>query len=346
MIDSMDMEFIRKLPVPKEIKEQYPVDDTIAQIKEARDKEIRDIFTGKSDKLLLIIGPCSADNEEAVIDYISRLRKVQDEVSDKIFIIPRIYTNKPRTTGAGYKGMLHQPDPNAEEDMLKGMVAIRSLHTRAIRETGFTCADEMLYPENHRYLSDLLSYVAVGARSVEDQQHRLTASGIGIPAGMKNPTEGDLSVMMNSITAAQSSHTFIYRGWEVKTLGNPLAHAILRGYVDRYGKNHPNYHYEDLRLLYESYQTRGLENPAVIVDVNHSNSGKQYLEQIRISKDVMNSCRISEDIRGLVKGLMIESYIEDGNQSVEDGVYGKSITDPCLGWEKTERLIYDIAELW
>lgn len=342
----MEMDFIRKMPIPQELKEEFPVSRHIEEVKKKRDEEIRNIFNGQSDRLLLIIGPCSADNEEAVIDYITRLRRVQDKVEDKILMIPRIYTNKPRTIGVGYKGMLHQPDPMKGEDMLKGIIAIRQLHTRAVEETGFTCADEMLYPENHRYLSDLLSYVAVGARSVEDQQHRLTASGIGIPAGMKNPTEGDLSVMMNSIVAAQNSHTFIYRGWEVKTKGNAYAHAILRGYVDRFGRNHPNYHYEDLQSLLELYGEKNLKNPAVIVDVNHSNSGKKCLEQIRISKDVIHSCRVSGDIRNLVKGLMIESYIEDGNQSIEEGTYGKSITDPCLGWEKTERLIYELAEMW
>ena len=340
------MEFLRKLPTPKEIKEQFPVSEKVAQIKQKRDDEIRAIFEGKEDKLILVIGPCSADNEEAVIDYISRLRKVQDKVEDKIFIIPRIYTNKPRTIGVGYKGMLHQPDPEKDEDMLKGIIAIRELHSRAIEETGFTCADEMLYPENHRYLSDLLSYVAVGARSVEDQQHRLTASGVGIPAGMKNPTGGDISVMMNSITAAQSAHTFLYRGWEVKTKGNPYAHAILRGYVDKFGRNIPNYHYEDLQHLLEAYGEKDFANPAVIIDTNHSNSGKQWLEQIRISKDIMHSCKVSNDIHKLVKGLMIESYIEDGAQKIGEGVYGKSITDPCLGWDKTEKLIYELAELW
>ncbi len=342
----MQMEFLRKLPTPAELKEEFPVSDKIAAIKEARDKEIKDIFEGKSDKLILVIGPCSADNEDAVIDYISRLRKVQEKVQDKIFMIPRIYTNKPRTIGVGYKGMLHQPDPEKKEDMLKGIIAIRELHTRAVEETGFTCADEMLYPENHRYLSDLLSYVAVGARSVEDQQHRLTASGVGIPVGMKNPTGGDISVMMNSIIAAQSQHTFLYRGWEVKTAGNPLAHAILRGYVDKFGRNIPNYHYEDLQHLFEAYAEKDLSNPAVIIDTNHSNSGKQYLEQIRISKDIMHSCKVSNDIHKLVKGLMIESYIEDGTQKIGDGCYGKSITDPCLGWEKTENLIYELADLW
>lgn len=342
----MDMEFLRKLPTPQELKEQFPVSNKVMQIKEERDKEIRDIFSGKSDKLILVIGPCSADHEDAVIDYISRLRKVQEKVNDKIFMIPRIYTNKPRTIGVGYKGMLHQPDPEKESDMLKGIIAIRQLHKRAIEETEFTCADEMLYPENHRYLSDLLSYIAVGARSVEDQQHRLTASGVGIPAGMKNPTGGDISVMMNSIIAAQSGHTFLYRGWEVKTKGNPYAHAILRGYVDKFGRNIPNYHYEDLQHLLEQYDGKDLQNPAVIIDTNHSNSGKNYLEQIRISKDIMHSCKVSPEIHNLVKGLMIESYIEDGNQKVGDHCYGKSITDPCLGWEKTEQLIYELADLW
>ena len=348
----MDMEFLRKLPTPKELKEQFPVSEKIAAIKEERDRQIREIFEGKDDRLLLIIGPCSADNEDAVIDYISRLRTVQDKVADKIFMIPRIYTNKPRTIGMGYKGMLHQPDPEKKEDMLKGIIAIRDLHTRAVNEMGFTCADEMLYPENHRYLSDLLSYVAIGARSVEDQQHRLTASGVGIPAGMKNPTGGDISVMMNSIIAAQHGHMFLYRGWEVKTPGNPYAHAILRGYVDKFGRNMPNYHYEDLQNLLEHYQEVNesaqtkLVNPAVIVDTNHSNSGKRFAEQIRISKDVMHSCKVSEDVHKLVKGLMIESYIEDGAQKVSEHCYGKSITDPCLGWEKTEKLIYELAELW
>ena len=341
----MDMEFLRKLPTPKELKEEYPISDKIAEIKAERDIVLRDIFEGKDDRLLLIIGPCSADHEDAVIDYISRLRKIQDKVSDKIFMVPRIYTNKPRTIGAGYKGMLHQPDPERGTDMLKGIIAIRQLHKRAVEETGFTCADEMLYPENHRYLSDLLAYVAVGARSAEDQQHRLTASGLGIPVGMKNPTGGDLTVMMNSIIAAQSGHTFLYRGWEVRTKGNPHTHAILRGYVDKFGRNIPNYHYEDLRHVMELYADKDLVNPAVIIDTNHSNSGKQYEEQIRISKDIMHSCRVSSDIRKLVKGLMIESYIEDGAQKVGEHCYGKSITDPCLGWEKTEKLIYELAEL-
>lgn len=340
----MNMEFYRKLPIPKDIKEQYPFTPDLAALKEAEDKEIRNIFEGNSNKFLLVIGPCSADNEDPVIDYISRLRTVQDKVSDKIVIVPRIYTNKPRTTGEGYKGMLHQPNPNEHPDMLKGIIAIRALHIRALKETGFSCADEMLYPENHRYLSDVLSYVAVGARSVEDQQHRLCASGLDIPCGMKNPTSGDISIMLNSIVAAQHSHTFIYRGWEVKSLGNPHAHAILRGYVDDRGISHPNYHYEDLINLYNAYSAKGLNNTAVLIDTNHANSGKQYLEQIRIAKEVLHSCRHNNDVRSMVKGLMIESYIEDGCQKIGENVYGKSITDPCLGWEKTEKLIYDIAD--
>ena len=339
------MKFFRKLPVPKELKEQFPADERIVKIKQERDPEIRRIFEGKSDKLLLIIGPCSADREDAVLDYLTRLSKVQEKVKDKIMIIPRVYTNKPRTTGGGYKGLVHQPDPEKKPDMLQGIIAVRELHQRAILESGLTCADEMLYPENHRYVSDLLSYVAIGARSVEDQQHRLTASGVGIPVGMKNPTGGDLSVMMNSITAAQGQHVFLYRGWEVQSLGNPYAHALLRGYVDKHGKTYSNYHYEDLNELFELYQESSLKNPGVIIDTNHANSGKHYLEQIRIAKEVMHSCHLPKDIRGLVKGLMIESYIEDGNQPVGGGCYGKSITDPCLGWEKSERLIYEIADL-
>ena len=341
----MNMNFIRKLPIPMDVKEMYPASEEMAKIKAARDEEIKKIFTGESDKFLLVIGPCSADREDAVLDYISRLRTVQDKVADKILIIPRIYTNKPRTTGDGYKGMLHQPVPTENPDMLKGVVAIRKLHMRALSETGFSCADEMLYPENHRYLSDLISYVAVGARSVENQQHRLTASGLAIPVGMKNPTGGDLSVMMNSITAAQHSHTFIYRGWEVVSEGNPLAHAILRGYVNKHGQTMPNYHYEDLIHLHDLYAASGLSNPSVIVDTNHANSGKQYFEQIRISKEILHSRRYSDDVKKLVKGLMIESYIEDGCQKIdENDIYGKSITDPCLGWEKTERLILDMAD--
>ena len=323
----------------------YPLDKNLEEIIKQRDAELADIFTGKSDKLVLVIGPCSADNEDSVIDYILRLRNIQDKVSDKIFIVPRIYTNKPRTTGDGYKGMLHQPNPEEKPDMFKGIVAIRELHMRALRETGFSCADEMLYPENYRYLDDLLAYVAIGARSVENQQHRLTASGLNIPVGMKNPTSGDYSIMMNAITAAQHKHTFIYRGWEVHSQGNPLSHAILRGYVNEFGQSRPNYHYEDLIRLCEAYSEKELENPAVIVDTNHANSGKQYAEQPRIVKEVLHSCRHNDDIKKLVKGFMIESYIEDGAQKIGEGCYGKSITDPCLGWDKTEKLIYDVADL-
>ncbi len=341
----MNLTFERKLPSPEEIKEMCPISSDLEKIVDKRAKEIADIFTGKSQKLILIIGPCSADREDSVIDYISRLRKVQEKVSDKIFIIPRIYTNKPRTTGEGYKGMVHQPNPNEKPDMLKGIMMMRDLHIRTIKETGFSCADEMLYPENYRYLDDALAYVAIGARSVENQQHRLTASGISVPVGMKNPTSGDMSVMMNAIKAAQHKHTFIYRGWESHSEGNPLTHAILRGYVNKHGQTQPNYHYEDLELLCRLYDKSGLENPGVIIDTNHANSGKQPLEQSRIAKDVMHSARHDSSIKKLVKGFMIESYIEDGAQKVGECVYGKSITDPCLGWEKSEKLIYDLAEL-
>ncbi len=340
-----NMKFLRKLPIPMDLKEQYPLKPEYAAKKALRDREIADVFTGKNDRMVLVIGPCSADREDTVLDYISRLAKIQEKVSDKLIIIPRIYTNKPRTTGDGYKGMVHQPNPDAKADMLEGIIAIRRLHTRAIEETGLFCADEMLYPENYRYLSDLLSYVAIGARSTENQQHRLTASGIDIPVGMKNPTGGDISVMLNSITAAQHSHTFLYRGWECVSSGNPLAHAILRGYVDKFGSSHPNYHFEDLINLYKDYSARNLQNMAVIIDTNHSNSGKKYNEQPRICKEVLHSCRHSAEVKSYVKGFMIESYIEDGCQKIGEHVYGKSITDPCLGWEKTERLIYDIAEL-
>ena len=343
----MNMVFKRELFNPQEIKEMYPASNEGLEAKKLNDKEIRDVLRGESDKLILIIGPCSADREDAVLDYIGRLRPVQDKVKDKIVIIPRIYTNKPRTTGAGYKGMLHQPNPVANPDILKGLMSIRRMHVRAMNEFGFSCADEMLYPENHHFLSDLISYVAVGARSVEDQQHRLTASGLDVPVGMKNPTSGDLSVMMNSIRAAQGSHIFIYRNWEVESKGNPYAHAILRGFVDNYGKTHPNYHFEDLMMLARMYaEATSLRNPAVIVDCNHANSDKKYLEQIRIAKEVLHSTRHSDEVNKLVKGLMIESYIEDGAQSLGGCVYGKSITDPCLGWEKTEKLIYDLADQW
>ena len=341
----MSFEFVTKLPTPTEIKEQYPVPEEIKTLKAERDAEIADVITGKSDKLLVIIGPCSADNETAVLDYTSRLVKVQEKIKDKVIIIPRVYTNKPRTTGVGYKGMLHQPDPEKKPDLLAGLVAIRKMHIDVMKETHLSPADEMLYPENYCYLSDVLSYVAVGARSVENQQHRLVCSGIDVPAGMKNPTSGDFSVMLNSVVAAQSKQTFIYRNWEVNTPGNPLTHTILRGAVNKHGQTIPNYHYEDLIRLYNMYAARDLENPAVIVDANHSNSGKQYLEQIRIVKEVLHSCHHSADVKKLVKGVMIESYIEPGNQKVGDGVYGKSITDACLGWAESEKLLYDIADL-
>ena len=340
----MQMNFHRKLPIPQEVKKEYPLTERMEQVKAARDEAIRAVFDGSSDKFLLVIGPCSADHREPVLEYISRLRRVQEQVADKIIIIPRIYTNKPRTTGQGYKGMLHQPDPEEKPDMYKGIVAIRELHMAALRDYDFSCADEMLYPENHRYLSDLLSYVAVGARSVENQQHRLTASGVGIPVGMKNPTGGDLSVMMNSIVAAQSGHTFIYRGWEVSTDGNPYAHAILRGYIDYAGRSSSNYHYEDLLRVEELYEKSNLTNPSMIVDTNHTNSGKKCLEQVRIAKDIVHSRNQNGDIKRLVKGLMIESYLEDGACKAEEHIFGKSITDPCLGWEKTEKLILDLAD--
>ena len=342
----MGFEFIKKLPTPEEIRTQYPIDETIVEIKKKRDQEIKDIFTGKSDKFIAIIGPCSADNEDAVCDYLTRLRDVQEKIYDKVLIIPRVYTNKPRTTGEGYKGMIHQPDPEKKPNMLAGLVAIRKMHMRAIHESGMTCADEMLYPENWRYLSDLLSYVAVGARSVEDQQHRLTVSGMDVPAGMKNPTSGDFSVMLNSVVAAQGAHRFIYRSWEVETTGNPLAHTILRGAVNKHGEAIPNYHYEDLRLLWEKYQEKDLLNPAVIVDTNHSNSNKQYEQQVRIAREVLHSRLVDPELHKLVKGLMIESYLENGAQKIGgEHIYGKSTTDPCLGGKESEKLLYAIAEL-
>ena len=340
----MGFTFNKKLPIPKEIKAMYPLSERCAALKAQRDKEIADVITGKDDRFLIIVGPCSADNETAVMDYLHRLVPIQEQIKDKCIIIPRIYTNKPRTTGEGYKGMVHQPDPEAAPDLLEGLIAIRKLHIRTIEETGLTAADEMLYPENWWYLADLLSYVAVGARSVEDQQHRMTVSGFDVPAGMKNPTSGDMTVMLNSVVAAQHAHSFIYRGWDVDTSGNPLAHTVLRGAVNKHGQVLPNYHYEDLRLLCELYAEKNLKNPACVVDTNHSNSNKQYLEQIRIAKEILHSRRYSDDIHKLVKGLMIESYIEDGSQKIHDHIYGKSITDPCLGWEKTERLLYEIAE--
>lgn len=341
----MAMNIIRELPHPSEIKAAQTLTQDLINIKAERDEEIKKVFSGESDKFLLIIGPCSADNEDSVLDYISRLREVQEKVKEKILIIPRIYTGKPRTTGDGYKGMLHQPNPTAMPDLKSGIIAVRSLHIRALAETGFSAADEMLYPENYSYLDDLLAYIAIGARSVENQQHRLVSSGVTIPVGMKNPTGGDISVMMNSITAAQHAHAFIYRGCEVRSDGNPYAHAILRGYVDDRGNSFPNYHYEDLIRLAETYEQKSLLNPALIVDTNHSNSGKQYNEQIRISKEILHSMRHSDEIKKLVKGLMIESYIEDGSQKIGENIYGKSITDPCLGWAKSEKLILELADL-
>ena len=342
----MGFEYVSKLPTPDEIRAQFPLAPELAAEKARKDAAIRDVFTGDSDKFLVIIGPCSADREDAVIDYVNRLAKVQEKVKDKLILVPRIYTNKPRTTGDGYKGLLHQPNPEGKPNLYQGLIAIRKLHMRVIEETGFSTADEMLYPENLTYLSDVMSYVAVGARSVENQQHRLVASGIDVPVGMKNPTSGDLSVMFNSVKAAQSKHNFIYRGWEVYTDGNDLAHVVLRGATNKHGDSIPNYHYEDLMLLNELYGKRGLANPAAIIDTNHSNSGKQYIEQIRIAKEVLHSMSYNTELRKLIKGFMIESYIEDGAQKIGTGnhVYGQSITDPCLGWEKSEKLIYDIYD--
>lgn len=340
----MSFEFIKKLPTPDEIRKEYPLPPNLTALKEKRDIEIKNVITGNSDKFLVIIGPCSADNEDSVCEYISRLAGLNDKVKDKVILIPRIYTNKPRTTGEGYKGIVHQPDPKKKPDFLQGLIAMRKMHIRAIAESELTAADEMLYPENWRYLSDILSYVAIGARSVEDQQHRLTVSGFDVPAGMKNPTSGDFSVMLNSVYAAQHPHSFIYRGWEVNTTGNPLAHTVLRGAVNKYGRSLTNYHYEDLSLLMELYNEKELLNPACVIDANHNNSNKQYDQQVRIVKEILHSRKLNADIRQLVKGVMVESYLVEGSQKVGGGIYGKSITDPCLGWEDSERLIYDIAE--
>ena len=341
----MGFTFLKKLPTPAEIRNQYPIDTAIQELKAKRDQEIRDVFTGKSDKFLAIIGPCSADNEDSVCDYVSRLTSIQEDVKDKLIIIPRVYTNKPRTTGEGYKGIASQPDPEKAPDMVEGLIAMRKMHIRAIEESGLTCADEMLYPENWGYVEDLLSYVAIGARSVEDQQHRLTVSGFDVASGMKNPTSGDFSVMLNSVYAAQHPHHFVYRGYEVETTGNPLTHVVLRGAVSKHGNSTQNYHYEDLIRLCDMYAKMDLVNPAAIIDANHSNSGKQFKEQIRIVKEVMHNRQLSQDIHNMVKGVMIESYIEEGSQKIHDHIYGKSITDPCLGWEDSKKLIYDIAEM-
>ena len=340
----MSFEFVKKLPTPSEIRAQYPVPEKLAKLKEERDREIRDVITGKSNKFLVIIGPCYADNEDAVCEYVTRLAKVNEKVKDKLILIPRVYTNKPRTTGEGYKGIVHQPDPEKKPDLLAGLIAMRKMQIHAMDVSGLTAADEMLYPENWRYVSDILSYVAIGARSVEDQQHRMTVSGFDVPAGMKNPTSGDLTVMLNSVYAAQHPHTFTYRGWEVNTTGNELAHTVLRGATSKHGQNLANYHYEDLNLLLNLYNERDLKNPATIIDANHSNSAKQYEQQVRIVKEVMHSRKLNPDIHKLVKGVMVESYLVEGNQKVGDGVYGKSITDACLGWEASEQLIYDIAD--
>ena len=340
----MSFEFVKKLPTPSEIRAQYPVPEKLAKLKEERDREIRDVITGKSNKFLVIIGPCSADNEDAVCEYVTRLAKVNEKVKDKLILIPRVYTNKPRTTGEGYKGIVHQPDPEKKPDLLAGLIAMRKMQIHAMDVSGLTAADEMLYPENWRYVSDILSYVAIGARSVEDQQHRMTVSGFDVPAGMKNPTSGDLTVMLNSVYAAQHPHTFTYRGWEVNTTGNELAHTVLRGATSKHGQTLANYHYEDLNLLLNLSNERDLKNPATIIDANHSNSAKQYEQQVRIVKEVMHSRKLNPDIHKLVKGVMVESYLVEGNQKVGDGVYGKSITDACLGWEASEQLIYDIAD--
>ena len=345
-VSDMNMLFKKKLPLPTELKQQYPISEKLSNIKKQRDQIVKDIIVGKDNRMLLMIGPCSADREDAILDYMGRLRLLQERVKDVIYIVPRLYTNKPRTLGKGYKGILHQPDPEKESDLLKGIITVRHLNVRVMEETEFSCADEMLYPDTYRFISDLISYVAIGARSVEDQYHRMTASGVGIAVGMKNPTSGNLTVMLNSIEAAQAHQEFIYRNWEVQTDGNPYAHAILRGYENKFGRSIPNYHYEDLRLLLSLYNEKKIANPTCIIDCNHANSDKQYLDQIRIAKDVLHSRKQSDDIKAFIKGLMVESYIEDGNQSPHDHVYGKSITDPCLGWEKTEKLVMDLAHLW
>ena len=343
----MGFSFVTEIPSPDVIRERFPLAPELAARKKERDEEIKKIITGESDKLLVVVGPCSADNEEAVVDYVSRLVKVQEKTKDRLVIVPRVYTNKPRTTGEGYMGMIHQPDPEKKPDMLEGILAIRHMHMRVLQETGFSTADEMLYPENLRYLSDIMSYIAVGARSVENQFHRLVASGCDVPVGLKNPTSGDLTVMLNSVVAAQCSHSFIYRSWEVKTTGNELAHTILRGAVNKHGNCIPNYHYEDLNLVDRLYKERNLKNPAVVVDANHSNSNKQYAEQVRIVNEVLHSRNLNPHIKTLVKGVMIESYIEGGNQKIGcvPHIYGKSITDPCLGWDDSEKLIYSIYDL-
>lgn len=340
----MNMKFIKKLPTPEEIISEIPVGEKLAEVKRQRDKEVEAVFRNEDKRFILVIGPCSADQEDSVLEYISKLAGIQEKVKDSIIILPRIYTNKPRTTGEGYKGMAHQPDPTKEPNLAEGIKAIRSLHLKAFSESYLTSADEMLYPENYRYLADILGYVAIGARSVENQHHRLAVSGLDIPVGMKNPTSGDISVMLNSITASQLGHRFTFDGWEVESSGNQLCHAVLRGAVDSYGRNIPNYHYENLIELAQEYEKRGLQNPSIIVDTNHANSMKKYSEQPRIAAEVLHSRKFDSKLRSMVKGLMIESYLVGGRQEIGENVYGKSITDPCLGWEETERLIYNIAE--
>lgn len=341
----MSFSFLNRLPSPDEIKRDFPFPAELQAIKKKRDAAISNVITGKDDRFLVIIGPCSADNEDSVCDYVSRLTSIQEDVADKLILIPRVYTNKPRTTGEGYKGIASQPDPEKAPDMVEGLIAMRKMHIRAVKESGLTCADEMLYPENWGYVEDLLSYVAIGARSVEDQQHRLTVSGFDVASGMKNPTSGDFSVMLNSVYAAQHPHHFVYRGYEVETTGNPLTHVVLRGAVSKHGNTTQNYHYEDLIRLCEMYEKMDLVHPAAVVDVNHSNSGKKFKEQIRIAKEVMHNRQVSTDIHRMVKGVMIESYIEEGCQKIGDHIYGKSITDPCLGWEDSRNLIYTIADM-
>ncbi len=341
----MSFSYLRELPKPEEIKRQYPLSEKLTALKAERDKKIADVITGADDRFLVIIGPCSADNEDAVLDYVSRLSPIAEKVKDRLILIPRIYTNKPRTTGEGYKGIASQPDPEKKPDMLAGLIAMRNMHIHAIEESGLTCADEMLYPENWGYVEDLLSYVAIGARSVEDQHHRLTVSGFDVASGMKNPTSGDFTVMLNSVYAAQHPHHFVYRGHEVETTGNPLTHVVLRGAVSKHGNNVQNYHYEDIMRLIDRYEQMDLLHPAAIIDANHSNSGKQHREQVRIVKEVMHNRKLSPKIHRIIKGVMIESYLEEGAQKVGERIYGKSITDPCLGWEDSKRLIYDIAEM-
>ena len=340
----MNVEFEKKLTIPMEVKKMFPLSDEMREVIEDRRAQIKQIISGEDKRLLLIIGPCSADNEDSVLDYIGRLRELQEKVKTKILIVPRVFTNKPRTTGDGYKGLLHQPDPSEKPDLFKGIIATRDIHMRVVRETGFATADEMLYPENYRYLDDILGYVTVGARSVENQQHRLVASGLEVPCGMKNPTGGDLSVMMNAIHAAQHKHSFLYRGWAVHSYGNPFAHAVLRGFTNSKGRSVPNYHYEDVMNVIELYAGSGLENPGVIIDTNHANSGKNPFEQPRIIREVMNYRKHNPDLTPFIKGFLVESYIEDGAQKIGEGVYGKSITDACLGWEKSKDMIMELSE--